>query len=180
MFYLSSKRKIHILVVIFGLFLILPSKHAQAQNYNLSSLFSINAALGNGFAPSVPSINNFGDVAYQRVVIDPVLNQQNVIMIHDGNSEIPFFNINAVFGTLSGAISNVVINDNGAVAAKIVNGSSTSPCGNVDECIVRINPDKSVTVLATVDIGGAPADFRETEQWISFNNAGRTAIGNIR
>jgi hypothetical protein len=176
MSHLSSKKKIHILVVIFGLLLMLPSNQAQAQNYNLNSLFSINVALGSGDAPSVPSINNFGEVAYQRVVRDPVLNQLNVIMIHDGNSETPFFTINTVFGTLSGAISNVVINDNGAVAAKIVNGSSTSPCGNVDQCIIRINPDKSLTVLATVDIGGAPADFRETEQWISFNKAGQVAI----
>jgi hypothetical protein len=71
MSYLGSKKTIHIVMIIFGLLLVFSSNQAQAENYNFNSLFSINAALGSGFAPSVPSINNFGDVVYHRSVFQP-------------------------------------------------------------------------------------------------------------
>lgn len=167
-------RKIHFLVAaIASLVLSYQSRPAQAQNYNLTSLFSANGALS-GFPAVSPSINNFGEVAYARRVSQPSPNPPDwVIFIHDGNAETEFFNITDVFGN-AGVNANVVINDNGAVAVKLDFASSTSPCPNIT-CVVRINPDKSVTVLATA-AGGGTADFVEFEQWISFNNAGQVAI----
>jgi hypothetical protein len=104
---------------------------------------------------------------------------QSIIMLHDGNLETEFFNVTAVFGFASGVGSNVVINDNGAVAAWISQTpSSTSPCGTVYYCLVRINPNKTFTVLATAGpFGGGTADFVSFHPWLSFNNAGQVAIG---
>jgi hypothetical protein len=97
-------------------------------------------------------------------------------MLHDGTSETEFFDISETFGG-GGVNVGLVINDNVAVAAKVDSPSSTSPCRNVASCIVRINSDKSVTVLATADFGEPPADFVEFDQVLSFNNAGQVAIG---
>ena len=149
-----------------------------AQNYTLNSLFSTNQALPQ-LPAFAPSINNFGEFAYQRQVFDQVQNRfENVIMIHDGTSETVFFNLTDAFGG-AGINANVVINDNGAVAA-IVNGVSTGTACPINfiECLIRINADQSVTVLATAGaVGGGTADFREFQPTISLNNAGQVAIG---
>ena len=132
------QRKAYSFAVIFGLmFFIAQVTSALAQNYNLSSLFSVNAPLSllPGFSPS---LNNFGDVAYSRRVFDPVDNRNEVIvMIHDGNSETEFFNVTEAFGGSAAFNAAVVINDNGDVAAKVDAPSSTSPCPNVLSCVIN-------------------------------------------
>ena len=176
------QRKAYSVATIFGLlFLISQAASAVAQNYTLNSLFSTNQALPQlpGFAPS---INNFGEVAYERQVFDPVQNRfENVIMIHDGTSETVFFNLTDAFGPSTGLNFNVVINDNGAVAA-IVNGVSTGTVCPINfiECLIRINADQSVTVLATAGaVGGGTADFGSFNSQISMNNLGQVAMGVI-
>lgn len=148
-----------------------------AQNFNLSSLFSVNASLGllPGFSPS---INNFGDVAYSRRVFDTVDNRNElIVMIHDGNSEAAFFNVTETFGGSATLNASVVINDNRDVAVKVDAPSATSPCSNnVHSCVVRINENKTVTILATAKGVGGGGDFAEFEQWLSMNNSGHIAI----
>jgi hypothetical protein len=145
---------------------------ALAQNYVLHSLFS-RADVG----WSVPSINNFGEVAYPRVDFNPAKNlNENIIFIHDGTSETAFFNITDAFPG-AGLNDNVVINDNGAVAAVVWAPPSDSVCPNVLSCLIRINPDQSVTVLATAGpVGGGTADFGSFQLRLSMNNLGQVAV----
>ena len=168
------QRKAYSLAAICGvLFLMSYVSSAVAQNYRLNSLSSI------FLSGTSPSINNFGEVAYERQVFDPVQSRfENVIMIHDGTSESVFFNLTDAFGT-GGGNFNVVINDNGAVAT-ILRGGTACPT-NVIECLIRINADQSVTVLATAEpLGGGTADFGSFNTQISMNNFGSSSYwGNL-
>jgi hypothetical protein len=167
--------KAYSLAAIFGLlFLIAYVSSALAQNYTLNSLYSENQGLPQ-LPAFAPSINNFGKVAYQRKVFDPVQSRfENVIMIHDGTSETVFFNITDAFPG-AGANFNVVINDNGAVTAIL-----TGACPNVIDCLIRIDSDQTITILATAGPqGGATADFGSFNSGISMNNLGQVAVGVI-
>ena len=171
------QRKAYSLAAILGLlFFISHVTSVVAQNYTLNSLFSTNQALPQ-MPAFAPSINNFGEIAYQRQVFDQVQNRfENVIMIHDGTSETVFFNLTDAFCG-AGLNANVVINDNGAVAA-IVSGVSTgTDCPiNFIQCLIRINADQSVTVLATANGVGGGADFAEFSSPLSMNNSGQVAV----
>jgi hypothetical protein len=170
------QRKTYSGTAIFGLlFFAFQITSAVAQNYTLNSLYSENQRLPQ-LPAFAPSINNLGQVAYQRKVFDPVQSRfENVIMIHDGTSESVFFNFTDAFG--SGTPLNVVINDNGAVAALVAGGGGVCPT-NILSCLIRINADQSVTVLATDGaFGGGTADFASFEtDIISMNNLGQVAV----
>jgi hypothetical protein len=170
------QRKAHSVTAIVGLlFLMSHVSSALAQNYTLNSLYSENQGLPQ-LPAFAPSINNFGQVAYQRKVFDPVQSRfETVIMIHDGTSESVFFNFTDAF--VNGTNHNVVINDNGAVAVLIAGGGNFCPT-NVLSCLIRINADRSVTVLATDGaFGGGTTDFAAFESdIISMNNLGQVAV----
>ena len=168
------QRTAYSVAAIFGLwFLISHVSSAVAQNYTLNSLFSVNEGQ-QSTGPIQPSINNLGQAAYARTVFDGV--NPEVIFIHDGITETPFFNLTAAgFFTTP---ANVVINDNGAVAAQVGARPGSVCPSNVGSCLIRINADQSVTVLATAGaFGGGTADFGSFDQQISMNNSGQVAEG---
>jgi len=135
-----------------------------AQSHTLTSLASANFSLGNTPLSS-PSINNRGQVAYVRRV-----NNESVIFIHDGISETEFFNL-ADAGFLQ--TTTVVLNDNGEVGVRV--GSSL---GVVN--LLRISPDKTVTILATAnDVNIGAGDFREIRTHFSMNNLGQFSVATI-
>jgi len=108
------QRTAYSVAAIFGLlFFISQVTSAPAQNYTLNSLVSENNRLPS-LPDLTPSINNLGEVVYDRQVFDPTQNRyESVVMIHDGTTKTPFFNLtDAGFNPQS----NAVINDNGAVA----------------------------------------------------------------
>jgi hypothetical protein len=162
--------KAYSLAAIFGLlFLMSHTSSAVAQNYTLNSLFSTNQGLPQ-LTAFAPSINNSGKVAHVRRSNNPFVIEQ-VIFIHDGTSETPFFNL-----TTAGIFTNhsVVINDNDAIA---VLAFPVTPCpGNPLGCLIRINPDQSVTILATANGVGAGGDFAEFTSGPSMNNSGQIAV----
>jgi hypothetical protein len=141
---------------------------APAQNYVLHSLLSTNQHPGAAGFP--PSINNSGKVAHVRRTDNPFVVEQ-VIFIHDGISETAFFNL-----TDAGFFTNcpVVLNDNGAVG--VLAGSLSGACpDNTGECLIRINPDQSVTVLATANTFGGDGDLGSVNSCPSMNNSGQIA-----
>src|SRR5262245_28289896 len=164
--------KAYSLAAILGLlFLISHVGSALAQNYTLNSLFSINSGLPQ-LPAFAPSINNSGKVAHVRRTNNPFIVEQ-VIFIHDGTSETAFFNLTTA-GFSTG--HNVVINDNGAVG--VLAFVSSCP-GNPFHCLIRINPDQSVTILATFGaFGGGTADIGGSinTDIISMNNLGQVAV----
>src|SRR5262249_16811953 len=123
------QRKAYSIAAIFGqLFLMSHAGSAVAQNYTLNSLFSITPGGLPHLYAFAPSINNSGKVAHVR----RTNNIEQVIFIHDGTSETPFFNL-----TTAGIFTNlnVVINDNGAVAALVGAVSGTVCPTNVLNCL---------------------------------------------
>ncbi len=157
------------------LLLALLTTNVLAQNYTLNSLFSTNSRLPGLGVSFVPSINNFGDVAYIRRVFNPAPNPPDwVIFLHDGTMETQFFNISSAFGSSIGINSNVVINDAGAVGL-LVDAPFSPSCSNL-RCLVRINADKSFTVLASANGVGGGGDFAEFTSGLSMNNSGQIAV----
>ena len=155
------------------LLLIFPVSDLQAQNYNLISLYSENGPLGL-LGITIPTINNLGHVAYTRRIFDPVQRRfESVIMIHDGIAENSFFNIDDDAGLVLNG--NIVINDNGAVTF-FAFPSLANSCGSagVHSCLVRVESNRSVTILATINGIGGGGDFAEAEG-LSMNNAGQVA-----
>jgi len=162
----QRRHKAHFLAAIFGLlFFISQVNSALAQNYTFNSLGEVNST-------TPPSINNLGKVAYIRRVFDQVQSRnESVVMIHDGTSETAFFNLDdaGFFGQ-----SYTVINDNGALAAVVLNGG-TCPNNHLN-CLIRINPNQTFTVLATANGVGGGGDFAEFQNFFSMNNAGQVAV----
>jgi hypothetical protein len=169
-----TKRQVYFLFLAAGLLWIaIPIHPAIAQNYKLTSLFSVNSNLP-GLPAFEPSINSSGKVAYQRRTADSTV-VEFVIFTHDGVTETPFFNF--FEEGFSSAQTPIVINDNGAVAAiSGSNGGDTTACDFL-QCLIRIDPDQTYTILATANGQGGGGDFREiTGQTLSMNNSGQVAV----
>lgn len=163
----ENRNKISITVaLVLFVSVMVPIYSAQAKDYTLVSLVSVETDFSQFLRPHVPSINNLGEVAYARIVRDPVDGRNEArIFVDDGTGPVELVNLTEAGFS---AATLVVINDNGAVGA-----TATSLSGG-RAVLIRVESNGSITPIADAQFGGM-ADFKEIEVSISMNNAGQIA-----
>lgn len=120
------------------------------------------------FFVTLPTINNAGAVAFGARVFDPVDRRfEAVIFVDDGVALTLRANLTERVDAQSGGVHSAVINDPGAVGAFV----ST----DFRHLIVRVNPDGSITTLASAS-RLQPAAYLEFDNQVSMNNLGQLAV----
>lgn len=153
----ASRLHCVVLIVSFSLLITSQPAAAQAPAYEFTVLEARSVPLNQFPILSAATINNAGVVAYMRFDGDAGL------VINDGSQE-DVTDLTSITG-FAAASAKPFINDQGAVGV----GWRPGILGNV----FRINPDSTVTMLATLDSNGS-ADFRDISGFAyAMNDSGQ-------